>query len=322
MKKRIIYLLAAMLLMLPAMAGCDKKEVLLEDLFPQNLITRTQIAYMDKSNNASRTVESSDADFAQLISAIYSAPAAKAQEGSYSPELRASHRITLYGAHPVVVYYDAADKRLSVPSYRDSQEENKVRTYLMYEVDIAAILDHLEADAVVPVEPTDEPPVPMDDLLRAEIVAEDLEQEGEPLEYEVFNYPVKLEEPLYTVQTHLDDIPGLENGYVLVVAAWGKKPTEGYIIDFVSIEENDAYYKVIVHQDTELEAAQTESWPAAAALIDARRMSADKPVVFLMENMDLITAMKIDRSFFDQLPTDMPPLATPEPYDDTDGRTE
>lgn len=306
------------LLSLVLLAGCRAAPVELGQIFSEESVRGIRIFYRSLQSDAFCSLDGQTADFSALLERIYQAPVSKTESTAYSPELNASHRVVLAGVSELTLYYDETRKLISVPSLRVGKDKQPIRTYLQYAADISDLLDPLEATAAVPFEPTEEPPLSIDALLRAEIIQEELVKPGEAIDYEIFDYVHEKDAPLYSVLTYKEGIAGLENGYLLAVAGWGSRPSSGFEIDISLIEENESYYLVHVTHDSPVEGMAVENtatYPTAAALIDARRMDKNKIVVFLSEKDEILSLQRLDRTFFAELPADMPPLPDPEDMD-------
>lgn len=322
MLRKTIALVMVLIVALP-LAACGQQDVLLQDVFPKEGVTGAQVEYYAEGEGIVATLETGSAEFSSLLNALYDcAPAQKLPE-SYSPELRGTHRIVLSSqAGSLTLYYDDLNRLLFYASFLGSRDDNPVRTYQAY---AATLTNEMNAYRALATEPPrqEEDAVSVDDAaLQVDIVAEEIERPGEPIAFQMFDYPYTEETPLYSVLTYRDQIAGLNNGYLLLVAAWGMKPTDGYIIDVASVEENDSYYIVRVTHDEPVEGAELSeeiTHPVSAVLADARTMTEPKIIVFVDEGGEILALYRLDQDFLDELPDNMPAMATPDPYVDGAG---
>ena len=318
MLRKVFALFCLVLFLLP-FSACGNKTETLETALPRENVTSAKVLFRSLEDTPSCTFEKGSPELTSLLNALYSCqPAERALEG-YSPELRSTHRVVLSSAAgSLTLYYDEQEKLYSFATYANRQKDDPIMTYKLFAATLTNEMNAYRAMASVPFLPVEEPPLEIDAALRADIAMDELKKEGTLIDFQHFNYNHADEKPLYSVMTYRDRVAGLENGYLLFVAAWGQKPTGGYIIDISSIEENDSYYVVHVWHDTPVEGAdvsEQETQPVSAALVDARNMKNPKIIVFVSEQDEILGLYRIDREFLNELPADMPQLATPDPYE-------
>jgi hypothetical protein len=315
-------LVVLLLLLVGVSAGCAAKQTTLEDAFPREGVSDARVYFVSMEGYVTH-LERGGREYNALLDALYGAPPAEQLPESYSPELQCTHRVVLSSeAGDLTLYYDDELGTFFHAGYVKTKREGDIKTYYAFAAQMADEMNAFAAIASVPAKPVDEPPLAIDPLLRADVDLQELVKPGQAIDYETFTYAYQEDTPLYAVLTHEDQVPGLQNGYLLFVAASGMKPTDGYLIDIGSIEENDSYYVVKVWHDAPVEGAEVSdqpTYPAVAVKVDARRVMAKKIVVFINEKDEILSLTRISRDFLDNLPTPMPPLATPEPYEGDEG---
>lgn len=317
MKKILFIGMACLMMVLP---GCAKETVALDSLFPRDNIHGVQITFRMDTWDLEYQMDAANSIFADFISAVYSAPPVQERLAAYSPELSATHVITLMAqSSTVTVYFDQSNNLISIPAKRTDGSGEAVRTYHQFTANLGGMLAMLETTALEE-EKNRQTPAPVVDegLLHIQIDESELENVGEEILSEHFTYERAQQDPFYGALTYTDQVEGVENGYVLLVAAWGECPSTGYEIDIAAVEENSSYYMVRITSDAPAQDAQvdkTTSYPTAAVLVDARRMMEDKPVVFISENRTVLYTCRLDRDFLDNIPDDMPALTQAEDID-------
>lgn len=302
-----------------ALSACQEKPPILQEIFPRENVVGAKILFRGVDEGATCTFEKGSPELTSLLNALYGCQPAEAPLDAYSPELRSTHRIVLATEQgTLTIYYDEHQKHYFFPSYVGDTTDASVMTYQAFAATLTNEMAAYREVASVPFQPTEEPALEIDAVLRADIDLAELDKPGEAIDYQHFDYSYDGDKPVYAIYTYRDRVAGLDNGYLLFVAAWGQKPTGGYIIDISSIEENDSYYIVRVWHDTPVEGAEVSdqpTQPVSAAMVDARRVTNRKTIVFVNEGGEILGLYRIDREFLDELPSDMPPLSTPDPYE-------
>ncbi len=300
-------------------AGCKEAPRMLSDAFPKENISSVRIFFRSLGENSSCLLEGGSTQCESLLNALYACMPAETLPEEYAPELRCSHRIVLSSADgDMTLYFDETLGMYFYATLISPQKDEAVLTYRAFAAPLGQEIASYQALASVPFRAADEPPLEIDALLRADVDPEELEKPGTEVEHETFDYAYTGDKPLYSLLTYQDKVPGLANGYLLVVAASGMKPTEGYEINIASIEENDHYYIVRVTNDAPVEGADVSdlpTYPVSAAKVDARRMMEKKIVAFVNEKGEILSLMRVSPEFLAALPSNMPPLTTPEPYE-------
>ncbi|MGI6706481.1 MAG: protease complex subunit PrcB family protein [Clostridia bacterium] len=302
--------LLAILFILVIVSGCSESfsgNKLLNDYYMTNSsnVSKIEIDFLTDAKAKIILNQDQENDLENIIHQINESRESKEPLGdSFSAPLHCSHLLRIYGKEntdtdlaPLKLYYSIDENRL-IYTKRIQKEEKEIIEYRYLEppAQFKRIMENQIPETGI--SDQENKITVSQEKLRASISKEDLNQPGENLEYNIYSgvFLYNGHEPLYQVFTKHENYE-IPHDKVLIVVSGGKTPSGGYGIDIEAIESNDQYNKVYV-SFTESEEGNSESkelsQPTVAVLCDKKDFSADKWIVFIGPDDEILYVQCMD----------------------------
>ena len=258
----------------------------LEAAFPRDNIKQAQISYYPPDRPEGRYIPTGD-NLGQLLDILYTATPGPDDTRPMKPS-DAVIRLALE-AGDIQAECLAGAAADTVDIYIENGSERTL-LYAIAPGFSEALLNH-EKDALILYTPVpDTEPVPMDPALRAALDPNAFTVPADSVAAEHMTYTAQ-DKPFYRVISPGDADIAIAEDKVLIIAAYGRRDTEGYSIHIDAVEANETLTRVRVTITTPNQGdwvKQAPCSPVDCVTVSADALPSDCPITFFDQNGKLL----------------------------------